>query len=41
MEKRSEMSARQSIAVVAGHFKGNRKSWSRTRRADLDSHSGQ
>jgi homogentisate 1,2-dioxygenase len=27
MEKRSEMSARQSIAIVAGPFEGNRKSW--------------
>ena len=27
MEKRSEMSARQSIAIVAGPFDGNRKSW--------------
>ena len=27
MEKRSEMSARQSIAIVAGPFEGNRKGW--------------
>ena len=27
MEKRSEMSVRQSISIVAGEFDGNRKSW--------------
>jgi hypothetical protein len=27
MEKRSEMNARQSIAIVAGPFEGNRKGW--------------
>jgi hypothetical protein len=27
MEKRSEMNARQSIAIVAGPYEGNRKSW--------------
>jgi hypothetical protein len=27
MEKRSDMNARQSIAIVAGPYEGNRKSW--------------
>ena len=33
MEKRSEMSARQSIAIVAGPFEGNRRAGSRECRA--------
>ena len=27
MEKRSEMNSRQSIAIIAGAYEGNRKSW--------------